>query len=322
MVVVLCCLAGAAASVALAVVRAHQSRPPAGVRIHTGSSLAGGQGPQLLFRNAITDKTFGRLAVASLAAPDRVRGVTDLKCDRVYYGGRRGLCLTATSSFANSYEAKIFDADFHVTKTLKLPGIPSRARISRDGTLGGMTTFVNGDSYDPGHFSTRTSIIDMRTGDTVVNLEDFRVLRDGKVFKKQNFNFWGVTFADDDDRIYATLGSGADSYLVRGSIRSRTFKVLTKHLECPSLSPDETRIAFKQSLDSHGAWRIYVLDLKTMKRRPLAETASVDDQVEWLDANRILYWRGTDIWVVNAGGSGKPSVFVRKASSPSVIRPA
>ena len=71
-----------------------------------------------------------------------------------------------------------------------------------------MTTFVNGDSYDPGNFSTRTSIVNLHTGDTVADLEDFRVLRDGKVFKKQNFNFWGVTFAHDDDRIYATLGSG------------------------------------------------------------------------------------------------------------------
>ena len=73
-VVVLCCIAGAAASVALAVVRAHTSHPPAGVRIHTGSSLAGAQGPQLLFRNAITDKTFGKLAVAPLADPRSCAG--------------------------------------------------------------------------------------------------------------------------------------------------------------------------------------------------------------------------------------------------------
>ena len=37
-------------------------------------------------------------------------------CDRVYFAHGSGLCLTATSSFANSYEAKIFDANFHVTK--------------------------------------------------------------------------------------------------------------------------------------------------------------------------------------------------------------
>jgi Tol biopolymer transport system component len=308
------------ASVALAVVRAHQSRPPAGIQIHTGGSLAGARGPQLLFRNAITDKTFGKLAVASLANPDRVRSLTDLSCERVYYAHGNGLCLTAMSSFANGYEAKIFDAHFHVMRTLKLPGIPSRARVSHDGTLGAITMFVNGDSYDPGHFSTRTSIVNMRTGETVVDLEDFRVVGDGSAFEKQRLNFWGVTFAHDDDRIYATLGFGADSYLVQGSIKSRTFRVLTTHLECPSLSPDGTRIGFKQSLDSHGAWRIYVLDLKTMKRWPVADSKSVDDQVEWLDAKRILYWRGADIWVVNADGSGKPAVFVRKASSPSVIR--
>jgi Tol biopolymer transport system component len=200
--------------------------------------------------------------------------------------------------------------------------LPSRARISRDGKFGAMTTFVNGDSYNPGNFSTRTSIVDLHTGDTIANVEDFRVYRDGEVFKRRNFNFWGVTFAHDDDRFYATLGSGKETYLVRGSIKARTFHVLTTHLECPSLSPDETRIAFKQSLDSHGAWRIYVLDLKTMKRWPLAETKSVDDQVEWLGNNRILYWRDTGIWVVNADGSGRPALFVRQASSPSVIRAA
>ena len=253
-VVVLCCIAGAAASVALAVVRAHTSHPPAGVRIHTGSSLAGAQGPQLLFRNAITDKTFGKLAVAPLSDPDHVRAVTDLSCDRVYYAHGSGALPDGDELVREQLRGEdLRCATSTSSKTLKLPGLPSRARISRDGVLGAMTTFVNGDSYNPGNFSTRTSIINLHTGDTVADLEDFRVLRDGKDFKRQNFNFWGVTFAHDDDRIYATLGSGKESYLVQGSIKSRTFHVLTTHLECPSLSPDETRIAFKQSLDSHGS---------------------------------------------------------------------
>ena len=84
-----------------------------------------------------------------------------------------------------------------------------------------MTTFVNGDSYNPGNFSTRTSIVDLHTGDTIANVEDFRVYRDGEIFKRRNFNFWGITFAHDDDRFYATLGSGKESYLVQGSIKSR-----------------------------------------------------------------------------------------------------
>lgn len=335
LVVAAACTAGGATSVALAVAEAHSSHAPTGMRVHSGASLLGARretmqtaslaaanGPQLLFRNSISDKTFGKLAVAPLADPNGDRAVSNLACDRVYYANGSGLCLAATGAFANTYEAKIFDSKFRVRRTIDLPGIPSRARVSPDGRLGAMTTFVNGDSYSPGNFSTRTTIVDMRTGKAVVNLEQFRVLRNGKVFKKQNFNFWGVTFAHDDDRIYATLGSGADTYLVGGRIATRTFNVLTTHLECPSLSPDETRIAFKQSLDSHGSWRLYVLDLRTMKRWPLAETNSVDDQAEWLDDQHVLYWRANGVWVVRADGRGKPTSFATAASSPAVIRPS
>jgi Tol biopolymer transport system component len=90
-------------------------------------------------------------------------------------------------------------------------------------------------------------------------------------------------------------------------------------VECPSLSPDETRIAFKRSLNSHGSWRLYVLDLHTMREWPLAETMSVDDQAEWLDDQHVLYWRGTDVWEVRADGKGKPRLFLTDASSPVVI---
>jgi Tol biopolymer transport system component len=160
----------------------------------------------------------------------------------------------------------------------------------------------------------------MKTGRILMNIEKLPVTRDGKRFFNHNFNFWGVTFARDDDHFYATLGSGADTYLVRGSIRARTMQVIYKHLECPSLSPDGTRIAFKRSLNSHGSWRLYVLDLRTMHAHPLAETASVDDQVEWLDNAHVLYWRGADIWVVPANGGGVPKEFVSDGLSPVVVR--
>ena len=81
-----------------------------------------------------------------------------------------------------------------------------------------------------------------------------------------------------------------------------------------------TRIAFKRSLDSHGSWRLYVLDLHTMRAHPLAETHSVDDQVEWLDNTHVLYWRGADVWVVPSNGGGEPKKFVTDAESPVVIR--
>ena len=179
--------------------------------------------------------------------------------------------------------------------------------------------FVNGDSYAPGNFSTRTDIIDMQTGKIIAGLESFTVTRDGKPFSNKNFNFWGVTFAQDDNRFYATLGSGAATYLVQGDLQARTMKVITDHVECPSLSPDGTRIAYKRSLNSHGSWRLYVLDLKTLKKTPLAETASVDDQVEWLDNSHVSYWLHSDTWSVPADGSGTPTKLLTDASSAVLV---
>jgi hypothetical protein len=320
LIVVVCAVVGGS-SVVVAAGRARSSATPAGIHIATkATSLAAARGPEILFINQIADKSFRRLAVAPVSNPNATRALADLSCDRVYYAGGSGLCLTATGAFAAHYVAQIFDANFKVRHELSIPGLPSRARVSGDGRLGAITTFVNGDSYAPGNFSTRTSIVEMSTGKILVSLEQLAVTRGGKRFHNRNFNFWGVTFARDDDHFYATLGSGENTYLVRGSIRARTMSVIYKHLECPSLSPDGTRIAFKRSLNSHGSWRLYVLDLRTMRAHPLAETESIDDQVEWLDNTHVLYWRGADVWTVPAGGGGVPKKFVSYAMSPVVIR--
>jgi hypothetical protein len=319
-VILLGCIVGSGIYLALAYDRAHGSAPPSGVRVVTGASLASLDGPQLLFRNAIPDKTFGELAIAPLAHPNETRAVADLKCDRVDYENGRGLCLTSGGTWpTTTYVAKIFDAHFKVLAKVALTGIPSRTRISADGRLGATTVFVNGDSYAPGNFSTRTDIIDMQTGKIVVGLESFHVTRDGEPFSNKNFNFWGVTFAKDDNRFYATLGSGAATYLVQGDLRARTMRVITDHVECPSLSPDGTRIAYKRSLNSHGSWRLYVLDLKTLKETPLAETASVDDQVEWLDNDHVSYWLHSDTWSLPADGTGSPTKLLTDASSAVVV---
>jgi hypothetical protein len=60
----------------------------------------------------------------------------------------------------------------------------------------------------------------------------------------------------------------------------------------------------------------------------LAETRSVDDQVEWLDDSRLLYALSrpgseattSDVWVVPADGTGSAQVLIPEASSPAVIR--
>jgi hypothetical protein len=64
LVVLTGCIVSSAIYLGIAYSRAHRSAPPAGVRVVTGASLDASAGPQLLFRNAIPDKTFGELAVA------------------------------------------------------------------------------------------------------------------------------------------------------------------------------------------------------------------------------------------------------------------
>ena len=99
---------------------------------------------------------------------------------------------------------------------------------------------------------------------------------------------------------------------------------------CTSLSRDQIRIAYKKRLDSkvRGVWRLAVLDLRTGQDSLLAETRSVDDQVEWLDDGRLLYALSrpgseattSNVWVVPADGTGTPTVFIPEASSPAVVR--
>src|SRR5581483_7111894 len=211
-----------------------------------------------------------------------------------------------------------------------LAGVPSRARVSADGKYGASTVFVTGDSYAAGSFSTRTTIWDMATGNEVANLEDFTAWQGGKQLQSPDHNFWGVTFDPaDSSHFYATLGTKGHTYLVDADLRTRKANVLRDGVECPSLSPDGTRIAFKQRTSAGGAdlptWQLAVLDLKTLHDHPVAETRNVDDQAEWLDNATLAYAIDTGvgapgIYATAADGSGAPRLLVADADSPSVSR--
>jgi Tol biopolymer transport system component len=138
----------------------------------------------------------------------------------------------------------------------------------------------------------------------------------------EDFNFWGVTFMpDDSNEFYATLRSAGATYLVRGDVAARTMTVLQTNVECPSLSPDGTRIAYKKLIgDVLGQWRLHVLDLATMTETALAETRNIDDQAEWLDNDTVLYGDGASIWSVPSDGRGEPTLFISDALSPAIVR--
>jgi Tol biopolymer transport system component len=184
-----------------------------------------------------------------------------------------------------------------------------------------MTTFVSGDSYaTPGQFSTRTTILDLVNGRPIADLEKFSVTKDGARIHNPDFNFWGVTFARDSDELYATLATGGHQYLVHGRVSQRSLEVVHDNVECPSLSPDGTRIAYKRRDGKPWKWRLHVLDLRTGADVAVSERRPIDDQAEWLDNRRLLYGIGVDVWVAPADGSGRPQRFLANAASPSTQR--
>lgn len=279
--------------------------------------------PRLLFRNLDRGKpqTYGQIAVARLGT-GAARTLAPLKCDRVYFAAGSGLCLSRGSGFASGYRARVFGADLRTRAEMKVDGIPSRARVSPDGQLGSVTLFVTGHSYaDLAGFSTTTMLIDLQRGTKIANLEEFTVTHEGRKITAPDVNYWGVTFTRDHDRFYATLATRGEIYLVEGSVSARTMKTIHPGVECPSLSPNETRIAYKKRVGAgHKRWRLYVLDLETMRETPLAETRPVDDQPEWLDDDHVLYGLDEAIMEMPADGTGRPVRYARQGDSPTVVR--
>jgi len=293
--------------------------------------------PALLYFEAnALGPNYGKLAVAPLNDLEQRQYAADLYCDRVHFSGGHGICLHADRGSITSYYAVGFNDQMQRTWSFKLPGVPSRARVSPSGKLGAITVFIAGQSYTSLNFETQTMILNAATGEILVpNLEVLAVTRDGAEFKSKDFNFWGVTFAQDENRFYATLWSKGNTYLIESDLAKRTARVIHDNVECPGLSPDNTRVAFKKRsigglLEGRRiTWRITVLDLKTMTETPLGETRTVDDQVEWLDNGHILYALSdnekgasatTNIWVLPATADGKPQILLKGGFSPAVAR--
>jgi len=277
-------------------------------------------GPRLL-----TLTSTGQVTTVAKADPTGERAVATTTCDRVYAVAGTVGCLFA-DGVLGTVKLRVLDADLRERKVIPISGIPNRIRVSPTGRMVSWTAFVGGDSYATLDFSTRTGIYDTRTGTLFRTLETFSVVKDGKPYRSIDVNYWGVTFADDDNTFYATMYTKGLRYLVKGDFAARTVRTLQDWVECPSLSPDGTRIAFKSAVDYNPqkGWRLSVMDLATGKVTRTAETRSVDDQAAWLDDATLGYVQqhsdGTkDVWSVPADGSGKPQLLLANAHSPSAL---
>ncbi len=284
--------------------------------------------PHLVFRSTAPSDQYGLVALVPLSDPSGPRAFTEVECDRVSATETAASCLHTIRGIATRFEAELLDADWTVTRTWPLPGVPSRTRMSADGAFLATTAFVTGHSYATAGFTTQTMIHDLSTGEAY-DIEKFTLVVDGSPVAPVDRNLWGVTFVDDDT-FYATAQSQSlgHTWLVKGSISAQTVTTIQDGGACPSLSPDGTRIAFKVETSSEPVhWAIGILDLRDGSERVLdGETHSLDDQIAWLDDDTIMYGLPreaepgvTDVWSLDLTPGASPSVLVPQAWSPSVV---
>ena len=161
------------------------------------------------------------------------------------------------------------------------------------------------------------------------NIQDFTLLVDGEEVTAADRNIWGITFGSDGDTFYATAASGSSTWLVRGSLSARTLTRAAGRCGVPLAVTGRAWIAYQKgslrvggsALAGRGA-PSWTPSAETV----LGETRSVDDQVEWLDEDTVLYGlprEGTpgdsDVWALERTG-GEPYLFIEQAWSPAVVR--
>lgn len=285
-------------------------------------------GPHVLFRNTAAGAGYGHIATVPLHRPDGPRWLGSVPCDRVYAAAGTQMCLQTNAGIVTTFSAIRFNDEWQQQEELPLPGNPSRVRVSPDGTTFASTVFVTGHAYAPASFSTAT-VISKTDGSSYGNLEDFTLIVDGSPFAPVDRNLWGVTFSQDPNIFYATAATADKTWLVRGDLSKRTLVSLQGNAECPSISPDGKKIAYKKNLKPgpQPFWNLAVLDLASGKETLLKQPRSVDDQAEWLDNSTLLYGMpregavgDDDVWSTGIGPDARPQMFIEHAWSPSVVR--
>jgi hypothetical protein len=282
--------------------------------------------PFVMFRALAPHQAHGRIAMMSLASSEPVRHITSLSCARLHYAGSAGLCFVEESDGARvKHAAYTFDRAFARGQRIELTGVPIRARVAPDGRHGAITVYGEEESPAGERLASESFLLDMASGRVVADLREFSISNPRHAPIEGPMDISGVAFLADSNQFFVTLSTASTRYLMTGSIHARRLDVVTTGVANEAVSPDGRRLVVKRRVGDRGYWQLVVLDIQTRTELALNQgSRSVDDQVEWLDADRVVYHdvtdTGTGIWTLPADGKGSPSLLIPDAFSPAVVR--
>ena len=281
--------------------------------------------PFVIFRTLAPQDAHGHVAVVSLDPGEAARHVSTLACARVHYAGGAGLCLVIESAPDSSINvAYVFDHTFTRRHRLVLPGVPTRARVSPNGRRASITTYAETEAPEGERLVTDSVIIDVASGSVLANLRSFRIEHEGPPLTGP-VDISSVAFEPDGDRFFATLATATTRYLVAGSVDERRLTTLRDGVASEALSPDGRHLVVKRRGAGPAVWRLVVIDLHTWAERALNQgSRSVDDQVEWLDNDHVMFHDVVDdttaVWMLPIDGITAPRVYLRDAFSAATQR--
>lgn len=262
------------------------------------------------------------------------RRPTTLACERVHMARQNIFCLgtpqQGSAGAGLAYAVTDFRLETVFSGKMLMGMAVSRARVSPDATHAGSTVFIAGHAYGTASFATQALVIDLRQRRLgMPPLENWNIFHNNVQISSKDMNLWGVSFDPrNPDSFYVTAAIKERPYLARGSISARRIDLLRPDIECPSVSPDGSKLAFKKRRGRSG-WAPAVLDLASGRETVFQESRSIDDQIEWLDNHTLVYELNTprmmgvktDLRQIDIRQPQNASqLWLENAGSPAILR--